>query len=259
MSLIPLLGAQQRAAAEKGAPRLRTRSKFCWRGSDGVLSPLNEGLVVRVVQRTSAVTIYASDGTSGLLSASAPAFSSVDFDGDGVRECDALELMNEEANRYVSPDTEQIMWDLDPETWLIRWIERGAAAIPNAPYFSLTNNAATGAYFGLFGDGAGNAVFRHYNGTTTVEASRAVVANARYEGVITRDANGAVQFALIKNGGTEQISAKSAAAEPLAWGGGSGVQLRINEFGNTVRGVQSLLYLACYRGVLSRQRVLELL
>lgn len=261
MSRIPILGSPQIDARLDGTPpRVRTRSLLCVRAWDGVLAPLNEGMSVDYLGRSATATIYASDGTSGALVASAPAFSSEDWDGDGVREEDALVLSAEEALRYYDASSNQLLWDTTAKVIRIDGYERGNALVAGAPYFSFTNNTASGAYLAVLGSGDGKIGLRHYNGTSTVVSELPIANGDRYSLIGQYANNGSVRVRMIRNGGAEVVGALSDPLLPeTVWGGGAGVKARINECGVPVRGVQALRYLAVFGGTATRQQITEVL
>lgn len=261
MSRIPILGSPQIDSRLDGTPpRVRTRSLLCWRAWDGILSPLNEGMSVAYLGRSATATIYASDGTSGALVASAPAFSSEDWDGDGAREEDALVLSMAEALRYYDASSGQLLWDTTAKVIRIEGYERGNALVDGAPYFSFTNDAASGAYLAVLGSGDGKIGLHHYNGTSTMVSELPIADGDRYSLIGQYANNGSVRIRLMRNGGADVVGALSDALLPeTVWGGGSGVKARINEFGNAVRGVQALRYLAVFGGTATRQQIMEVL
>ena len=261
MSRIPILGSQQLDARLDGTPpRVRTRSLLCMRAWDGILSPLNEGMSVDYLGRSATATIYASDGTSGALVASAPAFSSEDWDGDGAREEDALLLSIAESLRYHDASSAQLLWTMTAKVFRLDGYERGNALVAGAPYFSFTNAAASGAYLAIRGSGDGKIGLHHHNGTATVVSELPVTAGDRFSLLGQYFDDGSVQVRLVRNGGTDVVGTRSAALLPeTVWGGGSGVQARVNEFGAALRGVQALRYLAVYGGTATRQQIMEVL
>ncbi len=261
MSRIPILGSAQLDARLDGTPpRLRTRSLLCVRAWDGIIAPLNEGMSVDYLGRSTTATIYASDGTSGALVASAPAFSSEDWDGDAIREEDALVLSDEEALRYYDASSEQLLWDTTAKVIRLDGYERGNSMVDGAPYFSFTNDAASGAYLAVLGSGDGKIGLHHYNGTSTVVSELPVFDGDRFSFIGQYSDNGSVRVRLVRNGGSDSVGALSAALLPeTVWGGGAGVKARINEFGDALRGEQALRYLAVYGGTATRQQLLEVL
>lgn len=257
----PVLGSRQPDARFDGLPRrLRTRSLWCWRAWDGLLTSLNEGMGVQYLGRSTTATIYDSRGTSGALVAAEPAFSSIDWDGDGVREEDALLLSDEEALRYRDPVSGQLVWSMDAKTLRLDFLELGNAEVDGAPYWSFSTSDVAGAYLALLGDGAGNVLFEHYNGTSSVTSSAPVLTGDRVSARAEFRDDGSVQLGLVRNGGTEVLGAASAALEPATvWGDGGATLLRVNELGSTLRGVMGLRYGAVFGGVVPRTTLLELL
>ncbi len=260
MSRIPLLGSQQLDARLDGSqPRVRVLGLLVWRSHDGLLLPLNEGISADYRGRSEVATIYDSLGTSGSLVASLPAFTSVDWDRDGTREEDALLLSDEEAIRFYDANTSRLRWTTRAKVIRFDWLQQGTLE-ENQPLFSFTRDSAAGAYFGLFGNADGEAEFRHYNGTSMVTASRAVADGDRCSVRAQLFDSGAVQLGLVKNGGSESVSAKSAALAPAdEWGNAGATQFRLNEFGNTVRGTTLVRYCAVYGGTATRKQLLEVL
>lgn len=261
MSRIPLLGTAQLDARFDGSPpRVRSLALWTWRAWDGQLAPLTEGLSVAYRGRTAAATIHASDGTSGTLAASAAAFTSIDWDGDGVREEDGLLLSAEEALRYYDATTGRVRLPVSPLTLRLDGVETGNAASADAPYWSLTTDAITGAYLALLGTGGGEIALVHHNGTSSVSAALPVAPGNRFSARALLLASGAVQLGLVRNGATEAVSAASA---PLAlaaeWGGGNAVQIRLNERGNSARGTGLVRCGALFAGTLTRRQLLEVL
>ena len=264
MTRIPLFGSEP-ADPRIGAPRVRTRSLWCWRAWDGQLAPLNEGLSVAYRGRTSAATIHASDGTSGTLAAAAAAFTAIDWDGDGVREEDALLLSDEEALRYFDASTGGLWWDMGPKVLRLDGVELGNAVDEDAPYWSFTTDDIAGAYLavlgaGDLGDGVGGIRLRHHNGTSAVESVLPLPASARFSLRGLYHADGAVQIGLVVNGAAEVLGLKSAALTPAAsWGAGGTPQLRVNEIGTATRGTFALRYGAVFGGLATRPQLLEVL
>lgn len=261
MSRIPILGSEQLDARFDGAPpRLRTRSLWCWRARDGLLAPLNERMSVAYRGRSSAATIHASNGTSGTLAASAPAFTSVDWDGDGVREEDALQLSDEEALRYYDATTERLVWTMAAKVLRLDWIELGTAGVSDAPYWSFTTDEIDGAYLAILGSGTGDVQLHHYNGTSTVVSELPVTTGNKCSLRAQYFADGAVQIGLVRNGGAEVLSTKSAALTPAAvWGDGGDTMVRVNEIGDGIRGELQLRHGAVYGGVATRRELLEVI
>jgi hypothetical protein len=266
MSRIPLLGSQQVDVRYDGAPpRVRTRSLWCWRAWDGLLAPLNPGLSVAYRGRSSTATIYASDGTSGSLTASAPAFTAIDWDGDGAREEDGLLLSSAEALRYYDASTNRLRWTMGAKVIRLDGIESGNAMVEDAPFWSFTTDAIAGAYLAVLGTGdlgagVGGIALHHYNGTSTVVSQLPLAAGDRFSLRAQYFDDGAVQIGLVRNGGREATGTKSAALEPeSSWGDGGATQIRVNEIGDDSRGTSLLRYGAVYGGVATRQQLLEVL
>jgi hypothetical protein len=261
MSRIPLLGTQQLDARLDGTPhRVRSRALWSWRAWDGLLAPLTEGLSVAYRGRTSAATVHATDGTAGTLAASAPAWTSIDWDGDGSREDDGLLLSAEEALRYYDATTGRVRLAMGALTLRLDGIESGNATTSDAPYWSLTTDAITGAYLALLGTGSGEMQFVHYNGSSTVASALPVVLGNRFSARARLLATGAVQLALVRNGGAEVVGTTSSAnALAAEWGGGDAAMIRLNERGNSVRGSGIVRYAALFAGSLTRAQLLEAL
>ncbi len=261
MSRIPILGSQQTDVRMDGTPpRVRTRSLLCFRAWDGTLAPLNEGISVAYLGRTVATNIFASDGTEAPLVASAPAFSSIDWDADGVREDDALLMSEEEALRYFDATTEQLEWDTGPKVFRVDGIEIGNALVDGAPYFSLTNDDASGAWLAVLGSGDGRIGLHHHNGIAETVSQLAIAPGARFSLRALLHADGSVEVGLLQNAGAEVGGTRSGAIAPAAeWGGGAGVQARLNEWGAEIRGTQSLRYFAAFNGTATRTQLLEVL
>ena len=262
MSRIPPLGTEQLDARFDGTPpRLRTRALWAWRASDGLLAPLNEAMSVAYRGRSSAATIHGSDGASGTLAAAAPAFTSIDWDLDGTREEDGLLMSPEEALRYYDATSNRLQLPLGAMTLRLEGIELGNAATDGEPYWSYTTDAATGAYLAVLGTGgAGGIAVHHYNGSATRVASLPLAAGDRFSARAMVHADGGVQLGLVRNGGSEALSAREAAlAFAAAWGAGGATQIRWNEFGNSNRGTLIARYGALYAGVLPRRTLLEVL
>lgn len=262
MTLRPLLGSQQLDARFDGASqRLRVRGLVVWRAADSSLLCRNEGVSTDFVGRSSAATIFDSNGLSGTLAASEPAFTSVDWDRDGTREAEALLLSDEEALRMYDRVTGRLLWDTSPKTIRLDWSETGAALVSDAPYWSFTTDAATGAYLAVLGGGDGTVLIEHYNGTSAVASALAVTSGDCYSLRAIYDTDGSVQAHLVRNGAAREVSGpRSAALTPAAtWGGGGATICRLNEFGNASRGEQLARYLAVYGAVLTRQQLMEVL
>lgn len=264
MSRIPILGSHQVGARFDGAPpRVRTRSLWCMRPFDGLLSPLNPGMAVAYVGRTEQAIIHDSDGVSGVLPAAEPAFTSIDWDGDGQREEDGLLLSSEEALRYFDPESERLVWDTGPKLIRLDEIETGNALVEDTPYWSFTTDSATGAYLavlgtGDLGGGVGGIALHHYNGTSTVVAQLPLATADRFSmrGLFLQ--NGAVQIGLVRNAGSEVVSAPSAALLPAStWGDGGATQCRLNELGDASRGSGIVRYAAVFGGTGTRRQMLE--
>jgi hypothetical protein len=260
MSRIPILGSQQLDVRMDGsAPRLRTKSLLCWRSWDGRILPVNDGISCGYLGRSTTATIYDSYGTSGALVASALAFSCVDWDGDGVREEDALLLSDEEALRFYDANTNRLTWKTDAKVIRLDWLQVGDI-VADQPLFTFTRDNGTGAYFGLFGGPDGTVQFRHYNGTSTVTSERPVFDGDRCSARALLFSSGAVQLGLVRNGSAESVGTKSSALEPAAdWGNGGATVARLNEFGDSDRGTMLARYLAVYGGNATRKQLLEVL
>lgn len=262
MAYHPALGSSQLDARFAGEPpRLHVLGLVVWRASDGELLPRNAGLSVDYVGRSSAATIHASDGTSGLLAAAEPAFTSVDWDGDGVRESDALWLSDEEALRVRDAVLPTLHWSMGAKAGLYEWIEHGNATVEGAPYWSFTTDAVDGAYLALLGSGDGHVEFVHHNGAGTVSAALPVTLGDRCSLRHQYFDDGSVELSLVRN--SARIVTHSDRSEPLApaatWGDGGDTRFRLNEFGDAVRGTQYARYLAMYGGVASHTQLLEVL
>lgn len=260
MSRRPLLGSPQLDVRHDGSqPVLRVKGLLVVRAYDGGLLPANDGISCAYLGRSEPATIYDSDGVSGSLVASLPAFTSIDWNGDGVRAEDAQLLSAEEALRYYDVNTNRLRWLPGAMSLRLDWQQVGALA-EDQPLFTFTRDNGTGAYFGFFGNADGDVEFRHYNGTSTVTAARPLGAGDRCSAVARMYETGAVQLGLVRNGGNESVSAKSAALEFAdEWGNGGAVQARLNEFGNTERGTMLFRYLGVYGGLASRKQILEVL
>lgn len=261
MSRRPILGSRLPHARFDGTPpRVRTRSLWCWRAHDGLLLPLNEGMSVEYLGRTEPATISDSHGTSGALVAAEPAFSSTDWNGDGVREEDTLILSDEEALRYLDASTERLVWTMRAKTLRIDGVELGNALSEDAPYWSFTTDAVAGAYLALLGSGAGQIVFEHYNGTSSVTSALPVATGDRFSARACFHDDGRVQLGLVRNGATEVLGALSDALEPASeWGNGGATVCRVNEIGAASRGTLALRYGAVFGGVVPRATLVELL
>lgn len=262
----PILGSEQANVRWDGLPpRPRTRSLWCWRAFDGELAPLNEGMSVQYLGRSAPATIYDSAGVSGSLATAMPAFSSEDWNGDGVREEDILLMSDEEALRFLDATTGRLVWDTGPKVIRIDGIELGNALVEDAPYWSFTKNDGAGAYLALLGagdlgSGVGGISIHHYNGTSTVVSTLPLPAAARFSARANFHANGAVQLGLVVNGGAELQGTKSAALTPAeTWGNDGATVCRVNEFGNTVRGAFGFRYGAVFGGNATRRELLEAL
>lgn len=257
----PLLGAAQADARFDGsAPRLTVRGLVVWRSADGELLPRNEGVSVAYLGRSSAATIRASDGTTGLLAAAEPAFTSIDWDGDGVYEADALRLSDEESLRFFDPVLDGLLWTPGPLTLRHDWIEIGSADVADAPYWSFTVDDATGAWLALRGTGSGAVRFEHCNGEDVVSSAVPVSLGDRCSLRQVLHPDGRVEVGLLRNGATRELL--GAASDPLAlaaaWGDGSALpSLRLNGFGDSVQGAQELVHHAVYGAALARAPLME--
>jgi hypothetical protein len=261
MSHLPPLGVPQLDVRTDGAPpRIRPIGLLVLRALDGQLVPLNAEISVAYLGRSEDATIHDSFGTSGTLVASAPAFTMADWDRDGVREEQLLQLGDEEALRYFDASTEQLLWSTGPKVIRFDWIQDGAV-VEDMPYWSFTNDDASGPWFGMFGLADGKVGLRHYNGTSTVESGVAVAAGDSCSMRLLLHADGSVQTGLWKNGSRVEIAgARSASLAPESeWGEGGGVQFRLNEFGDSVRGVQRFRHLGVYGGTATRRELMEVL
>lgn len=252
----PLFGVQQTDARLDGQPRLATSSLWCARASDCLITPLNEGLSVAYRGRSNAATIYASDGTSGLLAAAEPAFSCEDWDGDTIREELLLLLSTQEAVRYYDATSGRLDLPMIDLTLRLDFTELGNATTADAPYWSYTPDTISGRRIEVVGDGGGNVVARHHDGSAFRTSSVAVSTGNRCSLRAVFFADGSVQAAMVVNGGAEVTAAKSATLTPVAWPAGN-TRIRLNERGNGSRGTQAFRYGALYGGALSRRVLLE--
>lgn len=276
MSRLPITGALQRdARAPDALPRIASSALLGWRASDGLLLPLQDGIAATYRQRTIAATIVAHDGTSGLLAAAAPAFTAIDWDGDGVLESEALLCSPENAVRWHAPTGAGLLLPVASLTLRHEWIELGAAA-SGGPLWSLSDDAIAGGALVLEGTGANGLQFRVTNGSTTAVAAltlpEAIASGDRIAARATLVITGTdarVQLALVRvrpgvlapaavgdvgwTQAPETISALSAAiAAPAAWGTSGGVRARLNERGAASRGVQAVHASFLYPGVRAR-------
>lgn len=266
MSRIPILGSHLPDARFDGRPpRVRTRSLWTFRPFDGLLSALNPGMAVAYLGRSEQAIIHDSDGVSGVLPAAEPAFTSIDWDGDGQREEDGLLMSNEEALRYFDPESERLVWDTGPKVIRLDGIETGSALVEGAPYWSFTTDAATGAYLavrgtGDLGGGVGGIALHHYNGTSEVTAQLPLATADRFSFRGLFLPNGGVQIGLVRNAGNEVVSAASAALTPASsWGDDGDTVCRLNEFGDDSRGAWIVRYAAVFGGNATRRELLEVL
>lgn len=258
----PLLGSHQlETRTDGGPPLLRVRALVLWRANDGSLLPRNEALSTDYVGRSTSATIFDTDGTSGPLAASEPAFTSVDWDLDGAREADALLLSTEEALRIYDRTTGRLRWDMGPKTLRYDWIETGAAEITDAPLWSFTTDDTAGAYLALLGTGTGGVAFEHHNATSSVVSTVPVSAGDCCSLRAVLHPDGSVEAALTRNGAARELLGERSDALALAdeWGDGGSTLCRVNESGDSTRGTQLARYLAVYGAVLTRKQLLEVL
>lgn len=238
-----------------GRPSIRSRALLNWRNCDGTLAPLTQQAVEFGV-RTSAATVFDSEGTSLSLPASIEAWSAEDWDGDGVREELLLLLGSEEYQRFLDSALGALRWPVLAFTLCheFMWVGDG-------PLWSLSNNAGTGARLRL--DAASGAVtWLHHNGTSSVSSTVGSGLSAGDKCSVRAEfrLDGGVQAWLELDGADEIAGTNSSALTPAgSWGGGSGVKARINEFGNASRGQQKLRSSALYPALLSRRDLLRLL
>jgi hypothetical protein len=258
MTWRPPLGVEQVDVQWDGTqPRVRTRSRWCWRAFDGLLLPLNWGMSVEYEPRTAPATIYASDGTSGSLPTAAAAFSSTDWNGDGVREEDTLILSPEEALRYFDLHTERLHWSDGPITLRYDWVHVGAG-----PLWSYCADSGLGSWIKLEADDEHVVTWSHYNGTAAVTSARSVNVGERCSALAHLHANGAVQLEMVRNAGAPSRGERSAAnAIAEVWGGGGNTRVRVNEWidaeGEPVRGEQQLRCGYVFDGILARRPAQE--
>lgn len=244
----PMMGTQQ-ATAGLDMVALRSRAWLNWRNVDGTIAPLT-GQAAQLSVRAAAATVFDSNGTSVSMPRSAAAWSAEDWDGDSVREELLLVLGAGEVIRCSDRDSGQLVWPVRPLTVQHEWMWDGAG-----PLWSLTNDAASGAHLRLDAQSDGSVRWLHHNGTAPEEStvSLGITAGTRCSVRAHLLANGAVQAFLVRNGGAELVGAASPALTPAAlWGGGSGVQARINGFGTSSVGAQRLRTCAVYPGLATR-------
>jgi hypothetical protein len=259
MSHYPVLGAVQRDVRFDGSPpRIYPFGLVVWRALDGELRPLNAELSVDYLGRSVPATIHANDGTSGSLVASAPAFTMADWNRDGVREEQLLQLTDEEALRFYDADSGALAWNTGAKVIRLDWIEQGNAD-DGSPYWSLTNSAVSGPHLKIVGSGDGKVQFIHDNDTSFVLSQLPVAVGDCCSLRAQYFDDGSVQIGLVRNGAKEVVGTRSAALAPESvWGDGGSVQPRLNELGLT-HGAMLLRHFAVYGGTATRRELLEIL
>lgn len=229
-------------------PLARLALWFDWVAVDGRLDARTSDLAVDYRRRTTAATIDASDGTSGTINQALPAFTAIDWNNDGVREEQGLKTSTSEAWRYVDARTGAIAWPTTPLTLRYEWIHVGDGVL-----WSLTNDAASGA--GLLLTVVGGMVhWEHRNGSGAESSEVAVSVGDRCSARALLYPDGSVQLGLVIGDASELDGGQS---DPLlpATDYAAGSKVRINEVGDTSRGVQVARLCQVFGGLWSRAEI----
>lgn len=258
MTRLPLLGTAQRDTlldpSGAGVPRRYVRGRVVWSAANG-LAALNPDVSVSYIGRATSATIYDSRGVAITLAAAAAAFTSIDWNDTGARDCEGLLLSDEEALRFFDPVNGGGLW-WPPGTALTRrfdWIHQDV----DGPLWSFSDDDVEGAYLLLQDTGDGGVEWTHHNGSSAVTSSVAAAPGDRVSARSVLNVNGSVLLALSINGEDEVLGTPSAALTQADYWGEEWPCDRINELGTTTRGQQIARYSATYDGVLTRAELLE--
>lgn len=259
--MLPVIGTYQaNLPFDDLPPFIRSRAFVHFRACDGIvgdniIAPLTRQRM-RFPMRSDVATIYTSDGTSIALVKSAPAWSAHAWPSGSERNEVLLVLSDGECIRFVDIDTEQLLVPVRSMSGKHEWIHDG-----DGPLWSLTNDDASDAY--LAADVyAGVLRILHHNGTADAQSVIPGIAvgnccSMRWQ---FDAATGRVRCWVQRGTNNEQAGALSTALAPeTVWGNGSGVQYRINAFGDDVFGGQHLRTSAVFFNLANRSDLEQLL
>ncbi len=258
--MLPVIGTQQaNLPFDSSPPFIRSRALVHFRAVDGVvgdniIAPLTRQRM-RFGIRTGTATVFASDGTSVALVRSAAAWSAQAWPAGSARNEMLLALDAEEYIRFQGVESAELVLPVRDLSGVHEWIH-----VADGPLFSLTNDAASGAR--IFGSvDAGAATISHHNGTSVVtSAVSGLTAGVCYSMRWQFDATTGAVRCWLKRGATESESIgalSDALAVETTWP--NGVQYRVNEIGDSLRGAQRLRSSAVYVGHLNREQMEHML